>query len=347
MRTWIVFIGNAVIGVSLLAFVLHGYGGEALHVLAASPSPAYMLAFVLSVAATVLVLSWRWGYLLRTLATPLPLWQLALHRSAAHTLSVLVPSAKMGGDPLRAWLSVRARVPAGNAIASVTLDRTQEIATSAPFSIIFATLLLQAGIPQLERALVTVLVGTAGLGIGIVIAVRRLRRGAGLVTALARSTRLDRFGFVDSQMDVIHEAEQATLTLIDRSAQMFWAFVVGLVANVLVIVEFALLLNAFGLPADTTAVVAAIFATGAAHMLPIPAGVGVLEGAQMWLFQALGYPPDVGLAVGLAVRLREIVWMLPGLVYAAGRWTRATASRMDAARAPAPGGADSTHDVEP
>jgi uncharacterized membrane protein YbhN (UPF0104 family) len=54
-------------------------------------------------------------------------------------------------------------------------------------------------------------------------------------------------------------------------------------------------------------------------MLPIPAGVGVLEGAQVWLFGMLGYPTDVGLAVGLAVRLRELFWMLPGLIYLMGR----------------------------
>jgi uncharacterized protein (TIRG00374 family) len=235
----------------------------------------------------------------------------------------------MGGDPLRAWLATRARVPAGESIASVTVDRTQEIATSAPFSVIFALLLLQVGIPQLEQALVTIVIGTAGLAIGVVIAVRRLRRGSGLVTAFARGTRLDRFDFVESQMDVLEAAEQATLALVDQPRRMLWAFVWGLFANLLVIIEFALLLRAFGLPDDATAIVAAIFATGAAHMFPIPAGVGVLEGAQMWLFQALGYPADVGLAVGLAVRLREIVWMLPGLAYGAVRWARSSANRLE------------------
>ena len=38
----------------------------------------------------------------------------------------------------------------------------------------------------------------------------------------------------------------------------------------------------------------------------------------------LGYAPATGLAVGLAVRLRELVWVVPGLLYLAGRgWNRA------------------------
>ena len=52
-----------------------------------------------------------------------------------------------------------------------------------------------------------------------------------------------------------------------------------------------------------------------APMIPIPAGIGVLEGATLWLFQLLGYSADVGLAVGLAARLRELIWMLPGVTY--------------------------------
>jgi hypothetical protein len=35
----------------------------------------------------------------------------------------------------------------------------------------------------------------------------------------------------------------------------------------------------------------------------------------MWLFGTLGHPPEVGLAVGFAVRLRELVWLLPGILY--------------------------------
>ena len=54
-------------------------------------------------------------------------------------------------------------------------------------------------------------------------------------------------------------------------------------------------------------------------MFPIPAGVGVLEGAQMGLFEMLGHTAEVGLAVGLAVRLRELLWMVPGLIYLVAR----------------------------
>lgn len=315
VRSRIIFIVNLLLGVAILAYVLYAYGGDALAVLAANPDPVYGLGVVASSVATVLVLSWRWGFVMGGWQSPISLMRLALFRSAAHTLAVLVPSGKLGGDPLRAWLAVRSGVSGGRAIGGVAVDRTLEIGSSAPFSVLFALILLQHGIPRLEQALVTVLVGTLALGVGVFVAVRRLRQGRGLVASLARSPLLRRFAVIDARMDVAEEADAATTDLIEQPRRMVIAFVSGLLANFLVIAEFAMLLWAFGLPSDSTAIVAAIFATGAAHMLPIPAGVGVLEGAQVWIFQMLGYPIEVGLAVGLAVRLRELLWMAPGVAY--------------------------------
>ena len=315
MKAKVIFATNLLLGAGLLAFVLARYGSPALAILGAGVSIPTLAAFVVAVAATIVSLAWRWGWILGGVCTPPRLARLTLFRSAAHSLAVLVPSGKVGGDPLRAWLAVRDRVAPGAAIASVAVDRALELASTSPFSMVFAVLLLQHGIPQLERALVTVSVATLGLIAGIAIAVRRLRRGIGLVTPLVQRMRLDRFRIVDRQMDVMAESDAAAAELIGRPQRMLVAFLTGLAANLLVIVEFVLLLTAFGLPTEPTAVVAAIFATGAAHMLPIPAGIGVLEGANLWLFQMLGYPADVGLAVGLAARLRELIWMLPGVIY--------------------------------
>jgi uncharacterized protein (TIRG00374 family) len=276
------------------------------------PSVPLLAAFLAAAFATLACLSWRWGYVLSGLCGSPSFFRLTLYRSAAHCLAVLVPSGKLGGDPLRAWLASRDGVGPGKAIASVAVDRTLELASNAPFSILFGFLLLQRGIPQLERVLITVVVGTLGLGVGIFVA---LRRGAGLVTPLVLSMRLDRFRLVDRQLDVMADSDTSAARLVEQVQRMFGAFVAGLVANLLVIGEFFLLLAAFGLPTEPIAIVAAIFATGAAHMLPIPAGIGVLEGATMWLFQLLGYSGEVGLAVGLAARLRELIWMLPGVIY--------------------------------
>src|SRR5258706_145146 len=54
---------------------------------------------------------------------------------------------------------------------------------------------------------------------------------------------------------------------------------------------------------------------GAARALPVPGAVGTVEAAGLWVFGLLGHAPEVGVAVGLAVRLRDLVWAAPGFVY--------------------------------
>jgi uncharacterized membrane protein YbhN (UPF0104 family) len=80
-------------------------------------------------------------------------------------------------------------------------------------------------------------------------------------------------------------------------------------------VQYACLLAAFDLPSTPVAVVAAIFASGAARTLPVPGAVGTVEAAELWMFGVLGHPPEVGLAVGLATRLRDLVWAAPGFAF--------------------------------
>ena len=315
MRARIVFFGNLGLGLGLLGFMLWRYGRPALEILGANPSFPLLFLFAIVAALSLSCLSWRWGYLLSGLTPPPSLLRLILYRSTAHSVALFIPSGKMGGDPLRIWFLIRSGTRTDAAVGSVAVDRAQEIGSTAPFSLMFAALLLQAEIPHLDRAFVIVCIGSLGLIGGIFLAVRRLKKGTGLVSALLRSTRLNRLSFIQAQSQWIEKSEAAILALSAQRKRMGFAFVAGIVANLIVVVEFAVLLQAFGLPSDITAVAAALFATGAAHLLPIPAGVGVLEGAQVWIFGMLGYPPDVGMAVGLAIRLREVAWILPGIIY--------------------------------
>ena len=322
---------NYVIGAGGLGYLLYRFGGLAAGLLARSPAPVLLAAFVVAVAVAYVGYALRWRIVLRGLGAQPSLLLLTTYRAAGQSLSSLLPSAKLGGEPLRAALLVRTALPGSSAIASVVVDRALEMVGSAPFALLYAALLLRRGVPQLEGALVTVGTGAGALALGVALSIRRLRRRAGLVTAMARSTGLDRLPFVREQMAVLGRAEDEATRLVEQPWRLVRALAVGAGVNLVVIAEYYFLLASFGLPDHPLAVVAAIFATGAAHSLPVPAAVGALEGAQMWLFGILGYPPATGLAVGLAVRLRELVWVVPGLVYlAAGVLKQATA----AARSP-------------
>jgi len=322
VRAAVILGTNLALATAALVWLLARYGTKALAQLAASPSPAVLLAFVATVAAGFAVFAWRWGVVLGSLGDRVPIGALTAGWVAGHSLSSLVPSARLAGEPLRAWLVAQRGVPAPHAIASVAADRTLEMGASAMFAAIFGTVLVQQGVPALRGALVTTVAGLVGLIIGIVLIVRRLRSGRGLLTDIARGTGLSRFALVRNRMETLGAAERALARLVAQPGRMASAFGIGLAANGVVMLEYWLLLRAFGLPAGPIPVVASMFAAGAALSMPVPAGIGVLEGGQAWLFSLLGYPADVGLAVGLAVRLRELLCTVPGIAYLGWRTLR-------------------------
>ena len=315
MRTVVVLGTNLVVGAAALGWVLVRFGAPALALLAREPHVVLLGGLALAVATTFLCFGVRWQLLLRGLGVQAALVRLTAYRAAGQSVSTLIPSGKLGGEPVRAYLLARSGVSVPATLASVALDRAFDMAAAVPFTCAYAVLLLQLGVPELHGAFVSVLAATAALLVGIAIGARRLRRRSGVVTAIARSTGLDRLRFVQGQMDVLAAAEEDAACLAAQRPRVAGALALGLVSNFVVMAEYALLLSAFGLPAHPLAVVAAIFATGAAHSLPVPAAVGVLEGAQMFIFGTLGHPPEVGLAVGMAVRLRELMWILPGILF--------------------------------
>jgi uncharacterized protein (TIRG00374 family) len=306
---------NLAVAAAALGWILHRHGGAAVALLAQAPSSGALAAFLVTVPIGLAALALRWGVLLAGLGCRPAAGPLAASRAAGHSVSSLVPSAKLGGEPLRAWLAMQLHVPAPETIASVAADRTLDIGASWMFAAVFVTVLAQHGIPALQGAMVTMVAAGVGLAVGVVFSIRRLRRGHGLLTAMAQGTGLDRFATIQRRMPLLAAAEGSLADLLRQPGRLAVCFGIGVIANLVVLVEYWLLLAAFGLPARPLTVVAAIFATGAAHSMPVPGGVGVLEGGQMWLFGMLGYPLDVGLAVGLAVRLRELLWTLPGLAY--------------------------------
>jgi len=335
VRPAVVLGTNLVIGAGGLGYVLFRFGAPAAALLARRPEPLSLAGFVLAVALAYVLYALRWRIVLGGLGAPPRLLRLTAYRAAGQSLSSLLPSAKLGGEPLRVVLLVRASTPAARAIASVVVDRTLEMVGASPFVLLYAALLLRRGIPELEGALVTVVTGAAALALGVALGIRRLRRRAGLVTAVARSTGLHRLPFVRGHMGVLEGAEEAVASLVAQPRRLGRAVAVGIGVNLVVLAEYRFLLAAFGLPDGPVAVVAAVFATGAAHCLPVPGAIGALEGAQMWLFGMLGFGPATGLAVGLAVRLRELVWVVPGLLYLGAR---AVTPAADPARsAPRPG----------
>ena len=312
-RRRILWTVNLALGLAALAWVLRQFGRGALDVLSGRPSIALLVAFVVATLGAIVLSALRWQLVLRAFPAPPSLGPLFAFRAASQSFASILPGGRVGGEPLRVWYAMQAGVPTPIAITSVVVDRTLEMATGLPFVIAFALVLATRNVPGIEQAAVGALVGMASLAFGALLGIRRLRRG-GLLAPFVEALGRSRPGLAQ-HAGVVAQAEDAARVLVDEPRRLAAALAVGVVADLLTLVQYACLLAAFGLPHAPIAVVAAVFASGAARMLPVPGAVGTVEAAQMWIFGVLGHPPEVGLAVGIATRLRDLVWTAPGFAY--------------------------------
>ena len=312
-RRWVFWGVNFALGVAGLVWVLGQFGRGAWSLLSRTPSPGLLAAFVVTVSVAIVAFTARWRVLLQTLGVAPGFARLCAFRAASQSLSAVLPGGRLGGEPLRAWYAVQSGVPAPAAITTVVVDRMLEMVTSLAFVVAFAIVLAARDVSGIGQTVAGALVGTVSLGIAIVVCLRRLRAG-GLLAPFVRSLGLTRPAFAQ-HADVVERAEDDARRLLDRPRRLATALTMGLVADLLTLVQYGCLLAAFGLPSTPLAVVAAVFASGAARTLPVPGAVGTVEAAEVWMFGMLGHPPEVGLAVGLATRLRDLAWAAPGLVF--------------------------------
>src|SRR5205085_11982227 len=127
IRPAVVLGTNLAIGVAALGWLLVRHGAPALHMLGAHVEPAMLVGFACAATLAFLAYTRRWQILLAGLGSARELAALGPIRAAGHSVSALVPSAKLGGDPVRALFLVRGEVPGADAIASVAIDRVLEI----------------------------------------------------------------------------------------------------------------------------------------------------------------------------------------------------------------------------
>lgn len=288
---------------------------------------AWLLLVILFHAVPLLLdtIAWR-----RLFPAPPRLMALLGIRWIAEGLNGLLPVPHLG-ELLRADLTRRIARP-GEAGASVVVDLTLGVATQVLFA-------------ALGLALFSLLAGGDALWRGLLIAVALLTASAGLFYFLqraglftlaavlarrwsARARRhvdLEEARALDARVGALYRRRMALLV------SALWRFA-GWVAGA---GEIWLILRGLGHGVGFAAAVVLESLSQAARTaaFAIPGGLGVQDGALVLLCAALGLGPEIGLALSLARRCRELALGAPALLAGA-----LIGARRVAAAAPSPGG---------
>ena len=240
--------------------------------------------------------------------------QLFLVRTAGESMNNALPSAYLGGEPVKALLLKHFHMDMAEAASSVIAAKT----TMTIAQIVFILLGFGAFYFAAERSItipgllpgILVLFGIGVYGVGVLIMWQR----TGFTRPLMRFTK--KIGFLARRLtryeDRLLQLDENLSKFHAEAAGQFWIsmawFLGGWIVGILEAYLFGLLfdiplslLDALAIEALATMVRAMAFV--------IPGSVGVQEGGIVLLFVAVGQTTFAGVSFSLVRRLRELVWI--------------------------------------
>lgn len=278
---------------------------------------AILIVFAVGFAADVV----SWLLMFRSLAfTWLWTWRLTLVHLVGEALNVVTPFGSLGGEPFKGLLLKRHYdVSYREGAASLLLMQTVNSLAMVPFVLIGAIITVQ-------RDLLPAPVETAVMAAAMVIMVFMLVVYALLhlraLAALERWLGNSRWaGHLGRALVALRDIEEHLFHFVRATpgrsmASLFFSFATWFAGAVEMYLIFLFLGHPISLT-DAWMVEGAIVLVRAGTFF-IPGHLGVQDGAIALLGQALGGSAELGLAVALLRRGRELVWTAAGL--GVGAW---------------------------
>ena len=258
-------------------------------------------------------LSWR--ELLPAVSRP-DLFSITWIRWLRESINSLLPVANIGGDIASARLAHLRGVPGAQAAASMVVDTTVGAVTQLIFVLAGVALLAMQPTEHTVLSMVSgVLVGVGALAVAIVTFV--LVQHKNMFARFAKLTRglLPVMWF--SHLAGSASAMDDAVVLAYRSGLAFWrANLLRLVGWISGAGEIWLVTHCLGQPLSATdAFILESLSSGVrAVVFMVPAALGIQEGGLVLFGALFGLPAEIGLAISLSKRVRELALGLPGLL---------------------------------
>lgn len=267
----------------------------------------------------------RWDIILRHIHhdphDKIPFGRLFLHRMSAFALSYLTPTAQTGGEPLRMMMLQHDGIRSRTAVSSVIIDKALEFAALIVFiSVGVGLALFDGSLPAKTETLFYILLAVFALLVFwfYFSSVKDI----GFFSSILRFTRLNRF----SRLKAIEEKfigveRQMSAFYKDHLMVFIFLILISLVISAFLLLEHYLVARFMGvrLTFFQTFLVSTI--PYIAYMVPIPGGLGLLEGGHAAIFSLLGVNINAFVLVFI-IRMRDLVFVMVGLLHASKQGMR-------------------------
>jgi uncharacterized protein (TIRG00374 family) len=240
-----------------------------------------------------------------------------MYRLAAASISYFTPGSQFGGEPVQVLLAHRRHgVSLPTAAASVAAERLIELSVNLSILAMGVAITLQGpAFRESSRpgALALPLI-LLSIPVGLLVAVRLGNRPASWLLSILPARIRSAQRISRALGGIIAAEDEVALLLRDHPAAIVLSLLFSLLSWLGMIAEIGLTVAFLDLPLSLAELIAVVTAARVGVLMPSPGALGTLEASQVWIFDALGYDPALGLSVALITRLRDVLFSLIGLM---------------------------------
>ncbi len=266
------------------------------------------ISFLISILTT-----YRWRIILYHLGYPLPISKLFFYRAIGFAFGYVTPSARLGGEPIRAMMLSKKNVPISKAYASIVLDKIMDFTMGAfIMSTAIFVLLIAFRFPlKIVLMFIGIIFGSA---VAFYLIYSRLLKRKGLLSKCLELSQFCRIKLIRKLNDNIKIVEMYSGEFLRSKKRISELLIISFALWVLFVAEFKVALLIIGFDASLLQIFLVMLFFSLVIMIPVPASLGVLEAGQASAFALLHANPSLGVSLALVIRFKELLWTMLGFM---------------------------------
>lgn len=266
------------------------------------------LLILLTAVPVIIFLGLAWRSLVGPLA---PLWVFFASRQLRDSATDLLPFTQIGGVVIGARAGILGGIPTIKAYSSAMVDITAEIMAQVAFTVLgllIGLATLRAS-PEMAPYADGLIVGTVLLVPALAAFVVLQRKGSRLATRMAAQ-------FLPNAVAHTEQFTAHLEALYQQPAKLAWSSTFHLLAWIASAAWLWVIFRLCGADIDLMSCIAieSLLAALRAVTVFVPASIGVQEAGYAAMAQVFGLGPEVGLAVSLLKRARDVILGIPVLL---------------------------------
>lgn len=316
MKKIAVFVLFFVIGIVLFVVTINNIGFSTIvQSISDFKLSAFLIFFIVSYINFV-IYTFRWKVLINVGGRDVPLNRLILHSFGGFMMSYLTPATLLSGEPVRIYLLKKAdNIPIREGTFSVITDKALEMTTVLIFialSVIFA---LSKGLIGKDNiySMITILIITALLLVAFYWLTMTER---GFFRTLFRIFHFHKIKRIQHwEEKIIHTEQKICHFFLNHQRVFAMTLLLAAICWLIKIFEVFIILHFLGIHPTFTETFIITFLPMIALLMPIPGGLGLLEGGTAAITSVMGIDPHLAVSLVLISRIRDIIFVTIGLVH--------------------------------